>query len=35
MSADLVVVVVAAVVFGLLFAYLWRLDRRVRNLERK
>jgi CcmD family protein len=34
-SKDLTVLFVALVVWGLLFGYLLRLERRVRDLERK
>jgi hypothetical protein len=34
-SGDLVVLLVALLVWGLLFAYLLRLERRVADLERK
>ncbi len=35
MSKEYVVLGVALLVWGLLFVYLWRLDRRVKELERK
>ena len=35
MSKDVVVLGVALLVWGLLFLYLWRLDRRIKDLERK
>jgi CcmD family protein len=35
MSHDWVVLGVALLVWGLVFFYLWRLDRRVKELERK
>ncbi len=35
MTGDIVVLAVALLVWGLLFFYLWRLDRRVKELERK
>jgi CcmD family protein len=35
MSKDVVVLGVALLVWGLLFYYLWRLDRRLKDLERK
>jgi len=34
-SGDLVVMIVAVLVWGLLFGYLWRLERRVADLEKK
>ncbi len=35
MNGNLVVLVVALLVWGLLFFYLLRIERRVRDLERK
>lgn len=35
MAKDLTVLLVALVVWGLLFMYLVRLERRVKDLERK
>lgn len=35
MSGNLVVMVVALVVWGLLFVYLLSLERRIRDLEKK
>ncbi len=35
MSANLTVMAVALLVWGLVFVYLWRLERRIKELERK
>lgn len=35
MSGDMVVLVVALLCWGLLFLYLLRMDRRVRDLEKR
>ncbi len=35
MSANLTVLAVALLVWGLMFVYLWRLERRIKELERK
>ncbi len=35
MSANLTVLAVALLVWGLVFVYLWRLERRIKELERK
>jgi CcmD family protein len=35
MSANLTVMAVALLVWGLVFVYLWRLERRIKDLERK
>ncbi len=35
MNGNLVVLGVALLTWGLLFVYLWRLERRIRDLERK
>ncbi len=35
MNGNLVVLAVALLVWGLLFVYLMRIERRVRDLERK
>jgi CcmD family protein len=35
MSANLTVMAVSLLVWGLVFVYLWRLERRIKELERK
>jgi CcmD family protein len=35
MSANVTVMAVALLVWGLVFVYLWRLERRIKELERK
>jgi len=35
MSANMTVLGVSLLVWGLIFIYLWRLERRVKELERK
>jgi heme/copper-type cytochrome/quinol oxidase subunit 2 len=35
MNANLTVLGVSLLVWGLLFIYVWRLERRVKELERK
>lgn len=35
MSGNMIVMGVVLLIWGLLFAYLWRLDARVRDLEKK
>jgi heme/copper-type cytochrome/quinol oxidase subunit 2 len=35
MNANLTVLGVSLLVWGLLFIYVWRLERRIKDLERK
>ena len=35
MDANLTVMGVSLLVWGLIFVYLWRLERRIKDLERK
>jgi hypothetical protein len=35
MNANLTVLGVSLLVWGLIFVYLWRLERRIKELERK
>ena len=35
MDANLTVMGVSLLVWGLIFVYLWRLERRIKELERK
>ena len=35
MNGDMLVMGVVLLIWGLLFAYLWRLDARIRDLEKR
>lgn len=35
MNANMTVLAVSLLVWGLIFIYLWRLERRIKELERK
>jgi CcmD family protein len=35
MSGNLVVLAVALLVWGLVFVYVWRLERRIKDLEKR